>query len=337
MGKETRIKIKYRFGELPSDLSGVLDNADDTDLRVLVTIMMLVDADGETSVGNIHEALGMDKSDVRASLKFWRGAGMIENAAKGSGESTENRYIAKDSDTKTVEKAKINTVHKNGAVEQSGTADEYSSRELADIMESRIVSAQFIDEAQRIMGKMFRTYDTGIVVGIVERLGFDEEAVLVILSYVAGKGKKAVRYAETVAMALYDEGITETSAVIERITRMERAGEVVSQIKGLYGIGDRALTSTEKRLFAAWTETFAYDIDVIRMAYDITVDNTQKPVPKYTNGILERWHAEGLRTADDVRKYMDRQTGDRLGGVGKSYDAEEFFNAALQRSFEDVK
>ena len=88
-------------------------------------------------------------------------------------------------------------------------------------------------------------------------------------------------------------------------------------------------------MFATWTETYCYGIDVITLAYDITVDNTRKPVPKYTNAILERWYTEGLKTADEIRRYLDRQSAEKTA-VGKSYDAEEFFNAALARSFEDV-
>lgn len=333
MGKETKIKIKYRAGELPERLSETLSNADETDLRILVSLMMLADNKGVASVSALSEVLELDKSSITGSLKYWRGAGIIENAR----ETSDTEKSDDLSETKK-ESSRIKTAHRNGAVEKSGTLDTYSSGELASIMEKRRVSAQFIDEAQRVVGKMFRTYDTGILVGIVDRLGFEEEAVLVILNYIVGKGKKTMRYAETVAMALYDEGITETADVIERIGKMERAGEVISQIRTLYGIGDRALTTTEKKFFTAWTENFAYDIDVIRMAYDITVDNTQKPLPKYTNTILERWHAEGLQTADEVRKYLERQSAERgASTVAKSYDTDDFFEAALQRSYEDIK
>ena len=326
MGQETKIKIKYRLGALPTDITAIFDNADPIDMRVLTVLLMLCDSEGTVLANDACDALGVETSELNASLNFWRGAGVIESASVSSA-STSNAKAKK-----TVE---IKSAHRNGALEQSGGASEYTSGEIADIMEKRIVSAQFIDEAQRIMGRIFRSHDTGIVVGIVDRLGFDEEAALVILSYVASKGKKTVRYAETLAMALYDEGITDTAAVMDRIARMERAGETVTEIKRLYGIGDRALTASEKKMFAAWTETYGYGIEVITMAYDITVDNTQKPVPKYTNAILERWYSEGLKTEDEVRLYMDRQTSDKMS-VGKSYDAEEFFNAALARSFEDV-
>lgn len=327
MGKETDIKIKYRYGNIPEGLRALLDKADDSDMRVLTALLMLVDKEtGATSLDAICDALSMDMGDVKASIKLWKGAGIAED------------YTSETRDATVKAKNKLTTAHRSGAVEQSGTTDNYSSGELADIMESRIVSPALIDEAQRIMGKIFRTYDIGILVSIVERLGFEEEAVLLILNYTVSKGKRTMRYAETLAMAFYDEGITDVSEISERITRMEHSAEVIGQIKGFYGIGERALTASEKRFFTAWTEKYAYDAEVIKLAYDITVDNTQKPVPKYTNAILERWYSEGLRSAEEIKRYIERQSEERSGGaVVKSYDTDDFFEAALQRSYEELK
>lgn len=333
MKKETGIKIKYRNGNVPKNLAKTLKEADESDLHILVSIMMLADEDGEVSLQALSQAVGSSEADIRGSVKFWRGAGFIESAGASSKKAVKTASAEKD---KGINDSAVKTAHRNGVVEISSDMKEYSSSELAGIMERRVVSAQFVDEAQRVLGKIFRTYDIGILVGMVDRLGFEEEAVLVILNYIVGKGKKTLRYAETVAIALYDEGITETAAVIERIDRMEKAGEVVSKIKIMFGIGERALTSTEKKMFTSWTEKLGFDADVIKMAYDITVDNTQKPLPRYTNGILERWYAEGLRTADDVRRFQDRQSESK-SQAAKSYDADDFFEAALQRSYEDIK
>lgn len=336
MVKDVKIKLKYRHGKLPEDMEALLRSADETDLRVLLTLSLLAKkTTGEARLDDIAASSGIDAADVRASLKFWRGAGVVGDAEESEGpEKEEHTEDIKKPDTLK----KPPTAHRGGALEQSNITTDYSSGELADIMDNRIVSPMLIDEAQRIFGRMFRTYDIGILVGIVERLGFEEEAVLLMLNYVVSKGKKTMRYAETLAMSFYDDGITTTEAVAERISRMERSGELIEQIKKLFGFVGRELTTSEKRFFTAWTEKYVYDIDVIRMAYDITVDNTQKPLPKYANTILERWYSEGLRTADEVRGFIDRQAAEKgASTVAKSYDADEFFEAALKRSYEELK
>ena len=171
MGKESNIKIKYRLGALPADLCGMLDNADETDMKVLAALLMLCDGDGVARTSELCDVLKTDKGELTASLKFWRGAGMLESY-RGEPE-------IKSSEPEKKKAPEVKSAHRNGALERSGGASEYSSTELAEIMEKRIVSAQFIDEAQRIMGRIFRSHDTGIVVGLVDRLGFEEEAALV--------------------------------------------------------------------------------------------------------------------------------------------------------------
>ncbi len=320
MGKEAKITIKYE-GLSESNIADLLTSADEGDLRVMLALSFLDKTKGGATQTELCKLLGMDKGELAGSLKFWRGAALIANAPKGG-----------EKEPKAVAPTPA-PAHREGALEYSASFGGYSSGELADIMDKRKELSYFIDEAQRIVGKIFRNYDTSILIHIVEDLGFEEEAVLMMLKYMVSKGKKTTKYAETLAMSLYDMGITETAEVMARLERMERAGEIITGIKVLYGIGDRALTSTEKKLFTTWTETYGYDIDVIRMAYDITVDNTQKPIPKYTNAILERWYAERLRTVEDVRAYLEAQKASS-GEPAKSYDADEFFEAALKRSQE---
>ena len=331
MGKPTKISVRYSGGKLPENFSELLKNADESDLRVLTTVLMLSLGDSVSlDTKDLPTMLNMEKADLEASLKFWKGAGILKNDSSKREESAP-----------APKKAVTETTHKTGAVERSSTLGEYTSAELAELMEQRRVSAELVDEAQRIYGKIFRAYDTGILVGIVDQLGFDEEAVLAILAYSVRRGKKTLRYAERVAMAFYDEGITDTEAVLDRIHRMELATETVEKIKNLFGFGSRELTATEKKLFGTWTEQFGYDIEVIRLAYDITVDTIQKPVPKYAGSILENWHKEGLRTEEEVRRYIEEQKAQKQASAAsdhtpKSYDLDEFFEAALQRGLKDL-
>lgn len=328
MGKSAKRIIKYRNCNIPEDISEILGNADENDLKILVTLMMAADGEGEVPEGfSVEDTLSLSKAEVDASLKFWRGAGVI-GGARASG--------APKAKKAEPEKTAVATAHREGAVETSSNLTSYASAELATLFEHRKVTAEFIDEAQRVFGKTFNSYDTSIVVGIVDRLGFDEEAVLAILAYVTRLGKKGLRYAEKVALALYDDGYTTSHEVSERIAVIERSKEEIHKIKQLFGIGGRELSRTEKTLFEKWTQKFEYDIEIVRLAYDITVDAIQKPVPKYADSILERWFAEGLRTAESIESFEKSKKTAKAEG-DKSYDLDDFFEAALKRSFDDLK
>ncbi|MBQ7375659.1 MAG: DnaD domain protein [Clostridia bacterium] len=329
-----KITLRYINGEVPENLADILSNADEQDMRILIALMMAADENGEVNAEfSLTDTLGLEKPEIDASLKFWRGAGVISAArSQKSKPKTEKPESAEEPKTSAP------TAHRGGAVEKSTGVSPYATDELAALFEKRRVTAQFIDEAQRVVGRTFNSYDTGIVAGLVDQLGFEEEAVLAILAYATRIGKKGLRYPEKLALSFYDEGITTESAVVARIAIIEHSAEVVGKIKQLFGMGSRELSRTEKTLFDKWTQKFGYGIEVIRVAYDITVDATQKPLPKYADAILEKWHAEGLRTEEEVLAFEQKSKPSKDSGEGdKSYELDDFFEAALKRSFEDLK
>lgn len=336
MRKITKVILQYRDGVLPEHWAELSRNADETDLRILTAVLMLADREsGAASVSSLAESMELTQAEVDASLKFWRGAGILgteASAKKQTGAATGmSKSPAADKPAPSQPSA-----HRNGMLEQSSAQRTYTAAELAPLVERH---PGFVDAAQRVMGKIFNHYDTSVLMGLVDQLGLEEEAVLEVLSYTVQKGNKTMRYAERVAMDWYDRGMTDAAAIAEHIKRMEQADETISQIRRIFGMGSRALTAAEKKLFNTWIGQYAYDIDVIRLAYDITVDAIQKPVPKYTNSILEKWYTEGLHTAEEVRRYLERQksNGKANGSTEKSYDTQEFFEAALQRSYGDTK
>ena len=330
MGKQTKWALKYREGKLPSELGKVLSNADESELKLLIALLLSADGEGKVeATDDLARTVGMERDEMDAALQFWRGAGMI------------GRPSSKKNTPKTEQEtpSRVEHAHRNGAVERTGGTVPYETAELATLLEQRAVTAQFIEEAQKVAGKTFNTYDTGILVGLVHQFGFEEEAVLAILAYVRLLGKKGVRYVEKVALSFYDEGLTSYGEVQERINRIERSGEILGKIKHLFGFGTRELSATEKKLFLSWVEKFGYDLDVIRFAYEITVDTIQQPAPKYTNGILEKWYVEKLRTLEEIKAFEEAKRSEKQGKtekLEKSYDLDDFFEAALQRSYDET-
>ena len=119
--------------------------------------------------------------------------------------------------------------------------------------------------------------------------------------------------------------------------------EVEGQLRTLFGMGARALTPKEKKCFSTWLYEYRYGMEIIRLAYDVTVDAKGSPNMSYMNSVLANWNRDGLRTPEAVQSaqaaFHAEQEKTRTGGKGKttaptgSFDTDDFFSAAVRRSF----
>ena len=143
-------KIEYINGNIPENIDEILSKADEQDLKILALLLMGANENGEVDEAlSVEEKLGLSKSEVDASLKFWKGAGVVGTVRSSRKKIAEKTAEALQSEPKAVQ---IPEAHRNGAVE-SGEADNYGSLELATLIQKRVVSACFVDEAQKVFGK----------------------------------------------------------------------------------------------------------------------------------------------------------------------------------------
>lgn len=332
MAKNTKIYLQQHADTL--DSQKLIAGAEDVDLMILGAIFLAADAEGQTESAEIEKLGRFDAADIAASVKYWKGAGVLagnrKSVARPIGEQTES--------------ALGETAHKGGVITHTGV-EKYSNDELAKVLESR-VSTAFVDEAQKAMGKMFNNGEIAKLVGIVDQLGFEEEAVLAILSYCVKLGKKSVSYAEKIAVSFHDEDIFTAQDVHAQIDYLERRNSAVEKVRALFGFGGRALSATEKKLFETWTQTYGFTMDVIELAYDITVDAIQTPAPKYTDKILKKWHENGLKSIAEIESFTKAEregiaarsgaasAQGKTGGLD-SGELDDWFEKVLQKSLGD--
>ncbi len=336
MGKITKVYISR--GLTPERVQSICE-AEEADLRVLAAISLVADDEGGALLAQAEAMLGLDTAEFKAAVKFWRGAGVIKSAKESATQNVGLKLSAE-------ENTELRTAHKNGAVARAVSIEAYSNDELAAVLEKR-VSPAFVDEAQKVMGRIFNKNEVSKLVGLVDQLGFPEEAVLAILAYSVRLEKKSLSYAEKIALSFYDEDISSAAAVHAHIDYLERQNSTVGKIQSLFGFGSRRLSANEKKYFISWTEDWGFDIEVIKLAYDITVDAIQEPVPKYTNTILKKWYENGLRSAAEVRAFVVEDTQNRRaaaatrtqktakGGAAQNAEVEDLFEQILRQSFGD--
>ena len=213
----------------------------------------------------------------------------------------------------------------------------YSESEAAAVLEKSDDLPCVIDMCQQIVGKIMTPAEISIVVGLYDHLRLEGEYIVNLFGYCRKLGKTSVRYIEKTALSLSDEGIDTVTALNEYIKRRESLSEKMTQLCSKMGIGGRALSTKEKKTFEEWITS--YDYDLIEKAYDITVDNTGKNALPYMNKVLQNWSDAGLKTLADVEaslaSYQQKKATAEQNQA--AFETDEFFEAALKRSFQGLK
>lgn len=326
------MKIKFDFesgtAAIPVAAAERVGKASDTALRLLILLAADESARGdfESAAERLTKQLKCSRAELDMALAFWCGAGVADIDNSEAQERSAEETAKPEKPVKTDGK-------KSPKLMRAAGLPEYSSEELGDMLEQSEGSLGLVDEAQRRIGRMFNTREVAILIGLKNYLQLDDEYIYVLLEHCARVGKTSMRYVETMAFGMYDENVSDAQALKERLAEREAYATLEGKFKSLIGARGRKLGAKETRFLNRWSGEMKYGFDMIELAYDITVDVQHEYNPAYMNGILERWYAACITTPEQVRE--DSQAHKARAQGGSSFDTDEFFEAALRRSYSD--
>ena len=319
---------------LPGSLLSCCDNATAAQMRVL--LWLASDLSLAQKPKQLAKLAGCDAKALQAALDFWVTAGVL------LAEEREAAALPAMADVVPTAPAAMEDVSPKKHLQRADELPNYTATELAELMEQRAGVRALVDEAQHILGKIFNMSDVNILIGMLDYLGMSEESVLMLLAHCVRIEKKGLRAIEKYAIRLADRGITEPAALEEEFRVLEALHSFEGQVRAMFGMKSRALTARESKILRGWL-SFGYGIDVVRLAYERTVNATNEPSVFYANAILERWHSEGLNTAEAIEAALAEEASKKEAAIGEngqsilgnSFDTDDFFEAALQRSFRE--
>lgn len=355
------MKIRLQYGTavatVPASALEVMDRATKQDLKVLLILAsepaLLSGGSLGECVGAIAARLGYTPAQIEASLSFWRGAGVLTVLEDQEGVQplaltatpAEPAPLAEASKPAEEGKQEAPTARKPRGEDR---LPHYTSAELADLLEARKEVGDCLNECQNIWGKIFNTHESNIMLGFVDYLGLEWDYILTLLAFCGREQdkrgiKRSLRYVENLAFSFYDEGVTDLPALQEKIRRLEQTAEVEGSLRRMFGMGERALTPTEKKLFSKWLYEYRYGLDVITRAFEVTVDAKGSPNLKYMDAVLANWNRDDLRSLHDIEASEARFQAQKAEKMNKktdpdgqgSFNTDDFFAAAVRRSLGD--
>ncbi len=302
--------------------TAALREASADDLRVL---LYLAEGDYACGVEEIAGGLGITLTRAAAGVEYWLSAGILADG-KQTGQPV----------TPVGEELIL------------GTAAE-DAREIA---ERRLKGC--LDTCAEILGKILNPSEINLLVGIITNYNVSDYYLVTLLDFCANKHHaRGVKYAVRVAATLYDNGVRSDEALDAYIRRYELIHSNEGGVRRLFGMGERSLTKREEEILGRWFGDYGYDMDIVGIAYDLTVATAEKVGMAYADKIIKSWHEAGLKTPAEIDAHLAREREARAAkpsptrknktttsaGTAASFDVGNFFESALARSYgtEDKK
>ncbi len=298
---------------VPRKLISRLSEAGSCELKTFLIIASMESDDDVTEEEIISELerAGVSTCDLSESLAFLRGAGLIE---KGSAKKQEPSPKPIETVKKSVQ-----------AVHRPSSKPSYTSKQLAQAANEGEFR-ELVEWASNRLGKTFNTSDLSTLYSFCDYLCLPGDVVMLGIEHCVSEGKPSLRYAEKLLIDFADRDINTYQKAEEYILKRKSLLSFEGKLRTLMGLGQRALTSKEKAMLSQWQEWSLSD-ELIRLAYEKTVEKTGKVSMSYMHRILESWHGAGFKTASEV------EVGDKKPASStSSFDPEEFFRAAVESS-----
>ena len=321
---------------LPRAVEPLLADADASDLRVLIYAALRT-ADGvDFEAKDAAAALALSESEVRSSVKFWRGAGLLGASRRTAAEKAATAEAAQPEATDAAAETAPNTdkpLRDKRPMRLSGA-------ELCRVAKENADFPALLHAAQQTAGWIFNESEIEIIAALYASLRLPGEFILSLIGYFVCKKEMPLRYVEKVAYDLCDKGITTPEALEEWLRRREERETNEDLVRRLFGLGQRALTEKEHAAVDSWFTRFGYGEDMIRAAYEKTVNTIGKASIAYASSILRAWHEAGYKTPAEVdaagRAKAAKPAAKRTGKQPQSFDTDDFFEKALRRSYGDT-
>lgn len=289
--------------------------------QLKVLLWILRNADKEFSEEEMAGVLSIHQEEIRDSINYWVESGLLKRENSNLvPQEEQNEDKEKPLNYEKEEKAKI-IKDKPRATSRMLTPD---SSYIAERIKSSKEIEVLMQEAQLILGRPISIGDSALLIMLLDNEGLPIDVILMIIQYAVSIGKANMRYIEAVGISWAREEIDTLEKAEKKIKSLSETMKAWRDFEQIIG-GSRQPTAREEEAVNRWYNMWNYNTEMIKEAYEICINSNGKYVLKYMDGIISRWHKEGIISLNQLKDEKNKHNK-KFKNVKEepSYDIEEY-------------
>ncbi len=249
-------------------------------VKLYLYLLMLSQKSGDDfSLDTVCQALSLAQEDVLAGLHYWEKKQLLELFYQG-----ESVYAVR------LRIQPLETVQKSHRLSQE---------RIRSFVKENKDAGKLLFTAEKYFGRPLSPIEIGTLLYFMDELHFSFDLCDQLLQYCVERGHSSIRYIEKVALAWHEKGYTTAEEAKDASSNWSK---IHFQVLRAFGIKNRNPVQKEIDYINRWYNVYCFSIDIIAEACAITLHRTGEQSFDYAEGILSRWHKEGVKSLSDIKK-----------------------------------
>ena len=202
---------------------------------------------------------------------------------------------------KNVSLSSSNSAVSGGTSSELSTSADYirslTPDHISELKQNEEVS-QLLYIAEQYLAKTLTPTEMQKIFFFYDELHMSADLIEYLVEYCVSRGRKSMRYIETVALAWTRDGVTTVEMARDASSRFSKDYYTILKAMGISG---RNPVENEISYIDTWRKTYGFDLELIQEACSRTVLSTGQPSFQYADKILSGWKKKNVHTLVDVR------------------------------------
>lgn len=282
--------LQHNVTILPNDfIDHYMRKADGEYVKIYLLILRLSGSDLPIRIDELADTLELTRKDILRALNYWEKAGLLK--------LNDDSHPAEENTAGT--SPEVGNSEAAGASFTALTVPKKTNRSAVE-MEKSIKNTdleQTVYMAETYLGRPLSASELNSFCYINDDLHFSSDLLEYLIEYCITRGKKSVRYIESVAINWFQMGIDTVKKAKEQTTLYTQN---VFPVMKAFGIANRNPGPAELDYIRKWN-SLGFETDIIVEACNRTLLATHQASFPYADRILEDWKKSGVRNTADIQ------------------------------------
>ena len=292
-----------------------MKDANDAQLKVYLYLVRAMSSNMNISISDIADKFNYTERDIIRSLEYWEKINLlqfdydeqrnivaihIKDLSKSSTDQAEKQHPTTIITTPIIvpsEAEVTSPISKTTTSNINTPKKTYTAKDIAKFT-SNEEFGQIRFVAETYLGKLLSGNDLKSLLFIYDELQMSVELMDYLIEYCVEKDKKDLRYIKKVAMDWTDSGIKTVQQAKLRAGKYDKSVYTIMKALGR----NNTPTDTETDFIYKWLNKYEFSLDIILFACEKTVLATNSHRMNYADGVLTKWHKQGLKTKEQIEE-----------------------------------